>query len=141
MEEFHSLPPTKGLARGCICGTLWLYTTFFRGISLKDFSKNNVMSDFQKIFRWAKLVPYLFSFTKNWLEEIDGEKLKVKWKVEGKWDFFFFWFFCYFFQVVSLIYGMNLVIKILSQENGRNGVLRYWKTLMELVENSLKNLN
>ena len=141
MEEFHSLPLTKGLAGVCICGTLWLYTTFFIGISHYDFSNYNPMSGFQKIFRWAKLVPYLFSFTKTWLEEIDGEELKVKWKVEGKWDFFFFWFFCYFFQVVSLIYGMNLVIKILSQENGRNGVLRYWKTLMELVENSLKNLN
>ena len=31
--RIDSLPLTKGLAGGCICGTAWLYTTFFRGIS------------------------------------------------------------------------------------------------------------
>jgi len=31
--RIDSLPPTKGLVGGCIWGTLWLYTTFFRGIS------------------------------------------------------------------------------------------------------------
>jgi hypothetical protein len=30
--RIDSLPLTKGLAGVCIWGTLWLYTTFFRGI-------------------------------------------------------------------------------------------------------------
>ena len=32
-KNMDSLPLTKGLVGGCVCGTLWLYTTFFRGIS------------------------------------------------------------------------------------------------------------
>jgi len=31
--RIDSLPLTKGLVGVCIWGTLWLYTTFFRGIS------------------------------------------------------------------------------------------------------------
>ena len=65
MEEFHSLPPTKGLAEVCIWGTLWLYTTFFRGISLYDFSNYNPMYEFRKNFGGKNHLKTLFQNKKN----------------------------------------------------------------------------